>query len=170
MKQLSRFFLVAGIIFTVYGFVCRIVPVYFFWSSKVLGIIFLLIALWCFLLEQHKKRKQEGRKTIWLKIGLGFIGFGLIIIPIAELMIKTSGAYQAATFYLKNDPSIKEMVGDVKGFGFMTTGSVTSTTVNGVSSGQAELEIIVKGTKKFKDLTVSLEKNPNTGWVVLSVE
>jgi len=154
----------------IYGYLCRILNIYFFWDSRTLGWITLLIALTGFLIGLKKKRKLQGKKTIWIKIGIVVLIFGLSIMPIVIFMLKSSEAYQSAIEYIRTDPQIKTLVGDIQGFGLIPTGQTSSTTINGAESGEAQFDIIVRGDKKYIDITVSLKKTPETTWKVVSIE
>lgn len=89
--------------------------------------------------------------------------------PVAVYSLKSSDAYDAATEYLKSDPTIIDEIGDFKGFGLIPSGSVATTKINGVESGNATFEIIVKGKRKYKDVTIDLEKAPDKSWTVTGI-
>lgn len=96
--------------------------------------------------------------------------FAFFLSCFVEFELKTSDAYQAAIEYLKTDDQVKNLVGDVKGFGLFPTGAIQSTTVNGTESGNANFRITIKGTKKYKDVTITVEKGPETFWQVVSIK
>ena len=162
--------LLSGIVLLAYGYLCRTLNIYFFWDSKIIGWFVLLIALVSYLFDLHKSRRRRGKKTIWVKIGIGFFLFGLMLFPFIIFMLKTSNAYQSAIEYLSTDSQIKTEIGNVKGFGFITTGSEATISINGSESGQATFDLIVKGDKKYKDVTVYLRKTPDSFWTVTFVE
>ena len=81
-------------------------------------------------------------------------------------MLKTSDAYGTAIEFLETDSTTKTEIGKVKGFGLIPTGAVQTTTINGVESGNATFEIIVRGDRKYKDVTIDLEKLPDSLWTV----
>lgn len=169
MRGLIKTTLITGIILLIYGYLCRMLKINFFWDSKTIGWIVLVIALLFYWVSLRKTRKRQGKKIVWVTVGICFLLFGLIILPVAVFMLKTSDAYVAATEYLKSDTKIKDDFGDVNGFGLIPMGSVSTTTFNGAESGIASFELIVKGDKKYKDLTIQLEKTPATGWTVTDV-
>ncbi len=170
MEKFTRVSLITGIALLVYGYLARMLPVYFFWESKTFGWIFLVMALIGFLGGIIRSRRQQGKKTIWAKLGFWFLIFGLAILPIVVFMMKTSDAYETATDFLRSDEEIKKEIGTIKGFGLIPTGGVSTTSINGSESGRAEFNLTVRGTKKYKDITVSLVKTPETGWRVVSLE
>jgi hypothetical protein len=166
MSRPSKTILIIGVILLVYGYLCRKFEIDFFWDSKTIGVILLFIALLSYWIDLRRTRKRRGKKLIWVTVGICFLILGLVTLPFAVVMIKTSDAYDAALQYLDSDPKIKEEIGNVKGFGLIPTGSVATTTINGVESGGATFEIIVKGEKKYMDVTIRLEKKSDKYWTV----
>ncbi|MBK8141483.1 MAG: hypothetical protein IPK57_11035 [Chitinophagaceae bacterium] len=170
MKKFTKISLITGLILVAYGYLCRAINIYFLWDSKVIGWFFLFFALAGLLLSLYRSRKSEGKKTGWVKIGIGFVLLGLIISPIVIFIIKTSDAYQAAIEYLKTDTEIKNTVGNIRGFGLIPTGQVEFSTTNGVESGNAIFNITIRGDKKNKDIVIALEETPETMWTVVALE
>ena len=170
MSRFTKISLFAAILLLAYGYLARILNIYFFWEAKTLAWIFLLLPLLGHLVSVIRLRRMKGRKTIWPKLGAGFLILALIAASMAIFMLNTSDAYFEATEFLKTDPGIKNEVGGIRGFGLITTGTVSTTSINGEESGSAKLNIIVRGTKKYRDITVSLEKTQETGWRVLSIK
>lgn len=170
MKPITKSIFFLGALFVIYGYLCRAVKIYFFWDSKAIGWIILATGLILYLLDLNKVRKTQGKKTIWVKIGIAFLLFGLIIFPFVVYMLKTSEAYQAATEYLSTDSKIKEEVGNVKGFSLIPTGEVQTFSINDVESGEAVFFLTIKGDRKYKDVTVTLKKTPHLYWMVTSVK
>ena len=166
MSRLTKTILIIGLILLIYGYLCRILKIDFFWDSKVIGWIVLFVALLSYWVDLRKTRNRHGKRIIWVTIGISVLIFGLVLLPVVVFMIKTSDAYGTAIEYLKSDPNIKEQVGNVRGFGLIPTGSVQTTTINGVESGNATFEIVVRGDKKYVDVTIDLEKAPDSLWTV----
>jgi len=117
-------------------------------------------------LDLRKIEIRHGKKIIWFTIGICILIFGLVLMPVVVYMLKTSDAYDSALEYLKSDPNIKEQVGNIKGFGLIPTGGVQTTTINGVESGNATFDIVVRGDKKYQDVTIELVKQPDSLWSV----
>ena len=169
MSRLSKTILIIGLILLIYGYFSRMLKVDFFWDSKVIAWIVLFIALLSYWIDLRKSRIRNGKRIIWVTIGICVLIFGLILLPVVVIMLKTSDAYDTAIEHLRSDPNIKEQVGNVSGFGLIPTGSVQTTTINGVESGNAIFEIIIRGDKKYKDVTIELVKEPDSVWTVTSL-
>lgn len=167
--SVTKTIFLSGIALIAYGYLCRLLNIYFFWDSKTIGWIVLLIALVSYLFDLRRSRRRRGKKTIWVKIGICFFLFGLMLLPFVFFELKTSDAYQSAVEYLSSDLTTKSELGNIKGFGLVPTGSVQTITINGAQSGEAYFDLIVKGDKKYKDVTVYLTKTPDLFWTVTSV-
>lgn len=170
MNNYTKIILICGISLTVYGYLCRLSYLYFFWESKSIGWILILIGVVSLLLRKVKKKKAEGRKSIWEKIGIGVLIFILLIQGILIVVIPRTEAYTAAKQYLLNDTKTESEIGKVLEFSLMPTGGIQISSTNGKESGSATINIIVKGEHKFKDVSISLEKNPQSNWIVVDME
>jgi hypothetical protein len=166
MSRLTKTIFIIGLTLLIYGYLCRILKIDFFWDSKVIGWIIFFIALLSYWVDLRRTRIQHGKRIILVTIGICILVFGLVLLPVVVFMLKTSDAYDAAIEYLKTDSNIKDEVGNVKGFGLIPTGSVQTTTINEVESGNAVFEIVVRGDKKYKDVTIELQKIPDSLWTV----
>jgi uncharacterized RDD family membrane protein YckC len=113
-----------------------------------------------------KEKSLKSKIKIIIIIFIVFILFICSIITIVIATMKNSGAYKEATYQIKNNPAIIKQVGEVKGFGFMPTGSIS--TVNGV--GEAELNIDVKGKIRDINVYVKLHKNSHEKWIIEDLE
>lgn len=170
MNRFTKATLIIGLILLVYGYLCRLLSIYFFWDSRNFGWIALFIALTNYLFNLRKTKKLQSKKTVWITFGIIFLSMGLIITPIVIFIFHKSEAYQSAIEYVKNDPKIKESIGEVKGFGLIPTGQVQSSSINGEESGVAIFNITVNGTKKYRDIIVTLKKTPETFWTATAIE
>ena len=158
MSRLTKLFFIIGIILLIYGYLCRTLDIYFFWDSKSFGWIVMFIGLMGYLFDLDKTKKIHGKRTFWVKMGIGAIIFGFAIVAAVIFEFKkNSEAYQIAIEYLSADSQIKNEIGDVKGFGLIPTGSQTITTINGAESGQVIFILTINGTKKYKDVEINLE-------------
>jgi hypothetical protein len=173
-RQLSRrtkTLLFSGLLFIIYGYLCRAVGLYFFWESKSVGWTLLLISIISFLADRIKIKKTEKRKHLVEQIIIGFICFIFLIQTILLTVIPFSDAFTVAKTYLQNNDDIKNEVGNVTGFGLIPTGGIQKSTDSQGESGNAAITMTVKGDKKFKDLIIYVVKRPDTtAWVVDGLE
>ena len=170
MLTRTKFILFSGILLLAYGISSRLIPVYFFWESRALGWIVLIMALLSYWFDLRKSRIQKGNKTIWVTIGIGFLILFLVIAPVTMYLLKNSDAYGAAVEELENDKALSEEIGSIKGFGLFPLGSVQINSSDGEESGRASFQIIVKGSKKYKDVVVEMVKEESGFWKLTSID
>ena len=169
--KLTKPLFIIGTVLLVYGFICRLADIYFFWDSKTIGFYILLLALLGYLFSLYRKRKLQLKKTIWVKIAIGFLSLLLVMVPIVLGVMMNSDAYKAAKSQIRINPSIQQKIGKVKGFGILTTGQINTKTINGtLISGEALFSFTIKGEKKFVDATVTLTKDADNNWRIISIE
>ncbi|MGZ3882265.1 MAG: hypothetical protein ACXVBF_13035 [Flavisolibacter sp.] len=168
MNRLTKSVLITGLIFFVYGYLSRKFNLYFFWDAKTIGGILLVVALLLFLINLRRNRKQQRKKIIWVTLGICFLAFGLVLFPVIAVIFHASDAYHIATEYIKSNPKIREQVGEVRSFGLIPGGIIQTTTINGVETGSAILEMTVNGSKKNMDASIELKKEPDSEWTVTS--
>lgn len=143
---------------------------YFFWDSKIIGWLLLFGGLLSYLVDIRIKRKKDGRQLGLVTVGIVFLSLLIFVSPLVMFMIKSSGAFRAATEFIRSSPGIEKLIGPVKGFGLFTTGSLHSTEVNGVYSGEASFQITVHGTWKYMDISVDLQRKTDGKWEVVNLE
>jgi len=159
-----------GILFLIYGFISRFLPIYFFWESLTIGWILILIGLIGVLINGIKIRKRNNKKTLINKIGIGFISFTIFIQTILMITFPISDAYKVSTNYLKNDKKLINEIGDIKGFGIPATGSISKKMDMNGETGEASLNLIVKGTKKYKTINIYSRKDYDSEWRVIRTD
>jgi glutamate/tyrosine decarboxylase-like PLP-dependent enzyme len=115
-------------------------------------------------------RSNQGKKTLWVKIGIGILLLGFLIAGYVTFEFRNDDAYQTAIEYLKTNSQLRGEIGNIQGFSLFPSGSVTTVSFNGSESGDATFTLTVRGDKKYKDVTVNLKKTPDLFWTVSSVE
>jgi hypothetical protein len=173
-KQQNKFTktaIMAGLIFILYGYFCRISGLYFFWESKSIGWAILLIGLIGFLSYRVKTKTTEKKKTLLEKIGIGLIIFILLIQMILITTIPFTDPYSVAKKYVINEASFQNELGNINGFSLIPTGGIQKTTDSRGEYGSATINLTIKGDKKFKDITIYVVKYANSpDWKVVEVE
>lgn len=174
IKQLNKFtktVLIAGLTLILYGYLCRIIGLYFFWESKSIGWAILFFGVIGFLSNRVKIKTTEKKKTLLEKIGIGLIIFILLIQTILIAVIPFTDAYSVAKNYLINDATLKNEIGNINGFGLIPTGGIQKTTDSSGEYGGATINLTVKGDKKFKDITIYVVKYADgPEWKVEGIE
>lgn len=168
--KLSRFnkvlvFLTLALL--VYGAVCRMARLYFFWESKPIGWVLLLLTVISILAQRIKANKAANKKTLPEKIAIGIVLFVLFIQNILFFVVPQTNAYQAAKQFLLTDSNVEKELGKVNDLFLLPAGAMSVKSGAEGESGQAELHFIVKGSAKFKDISLLLEKELTTGWTII---
>lgn len=171
INKLTKYLLIATATFLFYGYLARLVSINFFWEAKSIGWILLIISGISLLSTSVKLKKQNKDKAIGEKIGIGLLIFGLVIKLIFLISIPISDAYASAKDHIKSDPKLKEELGEINGVSFQLLGGIQKTVSSGQTSGTAQLELIIKGSSNYEDVTVFVLKKPDEpNWVIQSVE
>ena len=153
-----------------FGYLVRMVDLYFFWESKSLGFTLLLVSLAIFLRKDITTRKNKNLKNIWSHIGFWLIGFIVFVKVLMLVIIPNSDAYEATKAYLKNNSELKSEIGEVNGQTILPSGSIQTTTDSNGTYGSAAFNLIIKGEKKFIERTIYVNKSPDEDWSVVAVE
>ncbi len=172
MDKSSNFLFITGALFMLYGYLCRILCIYFFWDSKAAGSYLLGIGMISLVSYRAKEKLKKGDKAIIHMIAVIILIFILGLGIIFNIVIKAgSDSYDTAREFIKKEDSIINQIGMVEGFSLFTTGSVSTSTDSNGNSGHATYEFTVFGAEKFKDIRIRLTKNPkNPDWIVDSIE
>ncbi len=158
--------MIATIAFLSYGYLCRLFGLYFFWESKTIGWILFWIAVIFILRDRIKLKKLQNKKTLFEKIGIGFSIFVIIIKCVLFFATQQTSAYDSAVSFIKTNPSIQNNVGTVNSVFLVPFGGMSMTTNSQGLAGQADLHFIVKGSKKYIDLNLLMNKEFETDWQI----
>lgn len=159
-----------GFPFLIYGLLSHAIPIYFFWESQSIGWMLILIGMIGFLSHGVKKRRSNNQSIIGLNIGIGVICFVLFIQTLLLIIMPNTDAFRVSKDYLMNDEALKSEVGEIQGFGLVLTGSISEQSDTKGETGDAMLNIVVKGDKKFKKVTVYSSKTYDKGWEIYRVD
>jgi hypothetical protein len=175
LKTISKFTiitLICGLILMLYGYLARWAGINFFWESKSIGFAILLIGLISLLANGLRASKGKNKKllTILTKFGIGIIVFILVVRIILVIVIPNSAAYTVAKDYIINNSELINELGEIKGFGLIPTGGIQVSSDSNGEQGSASVNMIVKGRKKYVEVTVILNKSVDSDWKVEGIE
>ena len=162
----TRKLIIATIAFLLYGYLCRLLGVYFFWESKTIGWLLFWVAAIFVLRDRIKSKKLQNKKAILEKIGIGLSI--LVILTKGAFLFATpqTNAYETAVNFIKTNRNIQNDVDSVKGIFLVPFGSITITNNSAGTVGQADLHFIVKGSKKYIDLNLLMNKEFDSNWQI----
>lgn len=173
MKELNTFTKSAlglGLVFLIYGVLSRSIPIRFFWEAQAVGWGFIFLGLIGLLAHGIKKKKASKQNSIWYKIGIGVISFILLIQATLLIVIPNTDAFEASKQFIVNNEEMKLEVGEIQGFGFMPSGAISVQSDSDGETGNANINLIVKGEKAFKSVTVFVFKDYGKDWEVYGIE
>jgi hypothetical protein len=171
LSQFTRLTLTVSLVLLLYGYLCRLIGIYFFWESKSLGWAILLVGLIGLISDRLSIKDSENKNTLPEKIVIGLLVFILCIQCILVVIIPFSTAYESAKAHIKNNETLKNEVGEIQGFGLIPTGGIEKSTDSSGEYGSAEINLTVKGEKCFKDIVVYVIKTADSPeWKVESFE
>lgn len=152
------------------GYLVRVFEIYIFWESKPIGFAILLICIAILLKTDITKRKFLKVKNVWSHIGFWIIVFILFVKTLIIIILPNSDAYKAVKDHLKNDNQLKSEIGELKGFTVLPSGGIETSSDSNGTYGAASIALIVKGTVRYKELIIYVNKTPNTDWTVMGIE
>lgn len=160
-----------GVILTLYGFLSRAINLFFFWESKPIGWILILMGIIGFLFDRVKRKNRSNKKSILEKVGIGIGIFVIIIRVLLMIVIPRTDAYHTAKDFITKDEILAKELGRIKSFGFIYSGGIEKTIDEQGTYGTATINLIVKGQKRYKDISVYVVKYADRDtWEVVSVE
>ena len=159
-----------GLTFLIYGSVCRMIPINFFWESKSIGWGLVFLGMIGLLLNGVKKRKAKNKNAILNKIGIGVICFILLVQTILIIAIPNSDAYTAAKEFVMNNEELISEIGSLEGFGLLPTGAIAVQKNSNGESGNANINMIIKGSRSYKSVTIFVSKEYGEAWEVYRVD
>jgi hypothetical protein len=170
ISRFTRLTLIASIVLLSYGYLCRLAGINFFWESKSVGWAALLVGIIA-LLADRINRDEQDKKMLAEKIGIGLLVFILFVQCILIAILPFSDAYHSAKAYILNDDTLRTQLGEIRGFGLIPAGAIEKITDSNGEYGSAEINLTVKGERKFKDVVVYLIKTADSPeWKVESLE
>ncbi|MDW3209626.1 MAG: hypothetical protein R8N23_07160 [Reichenbachiella sp.] len=155
---------IIGLILMIYGKLAKTLDIYFFWESYNTGYAILTASIGVILgvelfikLGIFKAYFRSGWRTAShiLVIAL-FVGI--------NMLFAFSESLDVAKERITNNQEVISAIGQVKGFGFLTTGSSSSSSNGYKKSEHAVYTLIAKGTEAFAEVTVIVSKEDGEDW------
>ena len=170
LKSLSSFtkaLILATAVFLLYGYLCRLIGIYFFWESKTIGWTLFWVAIISALRDSLKAKRLKNNSTLPEKIGIGICVFVLLIKGVLFFAIPQTDIYTSALNFVKQDKLVRDEVGDIKSVFFVPFGGFSMSSGPEGSKGDADIYFVVKGSKKYVDLNLLMNKEMDTDWKIL---
>lgn len=156
MSRTTMILFVIGILLLIYGYLCRLLPINFFWDSKHFGWIVLATGFLGFLIDQRRARAAQNKNIFFVRVGVAIIVIVFAVFVSTNIVIRGSDDYKSTVENIKRSGEIKNEIGDVRGFGLFLSGLSLSTIKNSISSGPVKFTITVRGSNGYKDVEITL--------------
>ena len=170
LSKLNKGLVKLTIAFLIYGYLCRIIRLYFFWESKTIGWTLLLITIISILIQRIRTKRVANKKILSEKIFIGITMFFLLIQSIIFIVTPQTKAYRSAKQFLMTDKTIANEVGEVYNIFLVPVGGLAMSSSSAGQTGQADLNFIIKGKNKFKDINLQLTKELETNWTIIETK
>ena len=159
---------IVGILLLIYGYLCRLVGIYFFWDSKHFGWFTIVTAFLSFLIDRRKAGLALKQNIVLIRIGIGIIILAFATVASTTILLKNSYVYENAIERIRDDIGIKNEVGDIRRFGMFPSGSGIISIVSGAGYN-ASFVITVRGSKACRDVQIGLTRITEALWSITSV-
>ncbi len=157
MSKSTMFIFLIGIPLLIYGYLCRLLSIYFFWDSKHFGWILVAAGLMGFLIDLRQSRVAQKKNIFWVRVGVAIIVIAFGIAGSGVLMLKTSGFYQTSLESIKTNGDIKNEIGEIRGFGVIPSDINFLDILRWTPVGNASFVVTVRGKSVYRDVRVSLK-------------
>jgi hypothetical protein len=159
MSTSTKVIFIIAFLLLIYGYLCRLLNIYFFWDSKHFGWIMMATGLMGFLIDL-KKILEAQKKSAFLP--QAFIGVLIVALGIAGggiLLLNSSKAYRDAIENIKIDGALKSEIGNFKGVGLFPSGPGFLDFAYKVNRDPSTFVITVRGSRAIKDVEITLYKS-----------
>jgi hypothetical protein len=159
MSTSTKVIFIIAFLLLIYGYLCRLLNIYFFWDSKHFGWIMLATGLLGFFIDLKKILEAQKKSSFLPQLFIGVIIVAFGIAGGGILLLNSSKTYQDAIENIKTDEVIKSELGDIKGIGLFPSGTGFLDFAYNVNPGPSTFIITVRGSKTIKDMEITLYKN-----------
>jgi asparagine N-glycosylation enzyme membrane subunit Stt3 len=155
MSRATMIIFLIAIPLLIYGYLCRLLNISFFWDSKHFGWIMAGAGFLSFLIDQRKARLAQNRNIFFIRIGVAILIIIFAAFVSTNIVIRTSPDHAIIIENIKKSGEIKNEVGEIRGFGLFISGFSLNTMKNSLSYGPIEYTITVRGSTGHKDLEIN---------------
>ena len=156
MSTSTKVIFIVAFLLLIYGYLCRMLNIYFFWDSKYFGWILMATALMGFFIDLKRILEAQKKSSflpqffiVIIIVALGITGGGVLLLNSAE-------SYQDAIENIKTDGVIKNELGDIRGIGLFPSGPGFMNFAYKVDRGPSKFLVTVRGSKAIKDMEITL--------------
>ncbi|HEX6915344.1 MAG TPA: hypothetical protein VF145_08890 [Chitinophagaceae bacterium] len=162
--QLAKLSLVSSIALIVYGYICRMFDIFFFWESLYAGYILLLASISVLLILQAK-RSSTARRRIFSYSASAVFALPMLWILLLLFLFPKTEAFRNAVTSLRMEAEIVSDIGEVGDISVVPAGYV-QWAQHDQPGLKSEFQVILKGRKAYREVKVELTKDPTGQWTV----
>lgn len=168
MSTATRVAFIIGILLLIYGYLCRLLSIYFFWDSKYFGWLGIISGLLLLLIDIRITRVRQQQNIFFVRVFVAVIVIFLAIEGSAIVWLKTSTAYDNLTESINTDQLMKAEIGDIHGYGLIPGINILDI-ISALESESLNFRITVRGQRAYKELEVTIERTAPLEWRVSSI-
>lgn len=169
MSTATKVVFIFGILLLIYGYLCRLFSIYFFWDSKYVGWLGVLSAVLLFLIDIRMARIRQRQNIFLVRVVVAIIVIFLALEGSVIVWLKTSTVYDEATELIRSDDMIKTQVGDIRGFSLIPGINIINI-INAPSSETLTFVITIRGNRAYKEMEITIERTTPITWSVTSTK
>ena len=167
LKQIhfiGKISLLLGILCCLYAVLTRIFPIYFFWESDYIGLIFFAITGIFYCIHMIRQGKKGEVIVVIAKVILGSIALFFCFSSAMYFGLKSTEAHKHTVAQLKNHRQLIEELGEIQDIVTLPHGSFYFEQNAEGNRGEIYFNFIVKGSHKYRRVSVYAYKQINTDW------
>jgi hypothetical protein len=165
----TKISIAAALLLLAYGYCAKIFHIYFFWESQFIGWMVAFVAAIAVLADTIRQRKRLKKSLTVPYIFIVVLAFILAIECLLLIVLPRTDAFVAADQYFKTDSTVSRELGRVRASVVLPVGTINVSSSNDITTGDASLQVIVKGDKKFREYDVHVIKTAESDrWVVVN--
>lgn len=168
MSTSTKVIFIIGILLVIYGYLCRLLNVYFFWDSKHFGWAGIVAGVLAFLIDQRMARKAQKKNIFFVRLLVAVIILAAGIQVGSIILLRNTSGYQEAIERIK-DGQFKPELGAIRGIGLIPSGSDIINILDPASSGSIVFVVTVRGEKAYRDVEIKMEGGSQMQWTVSSI-
>ena len=169
MSTATRVAFITGILLLIYGYLCRLFSIYFFWDSKYFGWIGIISGLLLLLIDIRIARERQKQNIFFVRVFVAVIVIFLAVEASAVVWLKTSTAYDNLTESINTDEAMKAEIGDIRGYSLIRGINILDI-ITALQSESLTFRITVRGQRAYRELEVTIERITPVEWRVSSIK
>jgi hypothetical protein len=159
MSTSTKVIFIISFLLLIYGYLCRLLSIYFFWDSKHFGWIMMATGMLGFFTDLKKILEAQMKSAFLPQLVIGIIIVAFGIAGGGILLLNGAKAYQDEIENIKIDGVLKSEIGNFRGVGLFPSGPGFLDFAYTVNREPSTFIITVRGSRAIKDVEITLYKS-----------